>query len=165
MWLPAAVGLDVVASGSRPGAVQYSSDSVDKNREKAQGLVRDWKERSRRFRAFGVQYRLRILLVDESMISTKLLKLRGAGSLGTTGGCFDDRFPLRPCHHLPTPPRASSQPCSTLLPENDPSGTNPPVTHPTRGQAIASCRFRSHIGIASLRLLLLMPLLRSIRFC
>jgi len=28
--------------------------------------------------------------------------------------------PLRPCHHLPTPPKASSQPCSeaTLLPQN-----------------------------------------------
>ena len=41
--------------------------------------------------------------------------------------------PLRPCHHLPTPPKAPSQPCSTLLPQNRQRNTRPPEVPPHTG--------------------------------
>jgi hypothetical protein len=41
--------------------------------------------------------------------------------------------PLKPCHHLPTPSKAPSQPCSTLLPQNRQRNTRPPEVPPHTG--------------------------------
>ena len=41
--------------------------------------------------------------------------------------------PLKPCHHLPTPSKAPSQPCSTLLPQNRQRNTVLRKSPPTLG--------------------------------